>query len=143
MMLQSWMGSDFSNDDLVRSGSLLNDYTHKEIAKEKALGHSTVKIECIPKPTAPVVWGKINIWVREADNSPVKHEYYSERGDLIKVLEGENFETFGTHIIPTKLTMKNIKKNNSQTIISYEKNSIKFDTEILDKIFTQENLRRP
>lgn len=143
MMLQSWMGSDFSNDDLVRGGSLLNDYTHKEIAKEKVLDHSTVKIECTPKPNAPVVWGKINVWVREADNSPVKHEYYSERGVLIKVLEGENFETFGNHIIPTKLTMKNIKKNNSYTIISYDKNTVMFDTEIPDIIFTQENLRRP
>lgn len=143
MMLQSWMGSDFSNDDLVRGGSIFNDYTHKEIAKEKVLGHKSVKIQCIPKPNAPVVWGKINIWVREADNSPVKYEYYSERGELIKVLEGENFEKFGNHIIPTKLTMKNIKKNSSLTIISYEKSTVKFDTGIPDSIFTQENLRRP
>jgi hypothetical protein len=143
MMLQSWMGSDFSNDDLVKGGSLSGDYTHTELAKEVVSGHKTIKIQCNPKPNAPVVWGKVNLWVREIDNSPVKYEYYSERGELIKVLEGESYEKFGSHIIPTKMTMKNIKKNNSMTIITYEKSSIKFDSDIPDNIFTQENLRRP
>lgn len=143
MMLQNWMGSDFSNDDLVRQASFVDNYTHKEISKEKIANHQTVKIECTPKPDAPVVWGKVFMWLRATDNSPVKYEYYSERGQLIKVLEGEEFEQFGEHVIPTKLTMKNMKKENAYTQIIYDKTSIKFDDEIADSIFSQENLRRP
>jgi outer membrane lipoprotein-sorting protein len=143
MMLQSWMGSDFTNDDLVRGGSLSNDYTHKELGKEKVAGHDTVKIECTPKPSAPVVWGKIQVWVREADNAPVKQEFYTEKGDMVKVLLGENFQKFGSHTIPTKLSMKNMKKVGSETVISYDPSTVEFDTDISDDLFTQENLRRP
>lgn len=142
MMLQSWMGSDFSNDDLVRGGSLHGDYTHKELGQEKIGSDDTVKIECTPKPTAPVVWGKVILWVRAKDNAPVKHEYYTEKGDLIKVMSGENIQTFGSHNVPLKMTMKNLKKENSETTIEYEKSSIEFDSDIPDSIFTQENLRR-
>ena len=142
MMLQSWMGSDFSNDDLVKGGSLLTDYTHKALGNEKIGTHNAVKIECTPKPTAPVVWGKVILWVRASDNAPIKHEYYTEKGDLVKVMEGEKFENFGNHHMPTRLTMKNLKKQNSETNIEYEKSSIEFDTDIPDNLFTQENLRR-
>ncbi len=143
MMLQSWMGSDFTNDDLVKGGSLLNDYTHKELLKEKILGHDTVKIECTPKSSAAVVWGKIHLWVREIDNTPVKHEFYTEKGVLVKVLVGDSFQKFGNHTIPTKLLMQNLKKKDSETIISYDPGTIKFDADISNSVFTQENLRRP
>lgn len=143
MMLQSWMGSDFSNDDLVKGGSLLTDYTHKELGKEKILGQDTVKIECTPKPDAPVVWGKVILWVRASDNAFIKQEFYTEKGDLIKVLSGDNIQKFGSHTIPIKLSMKNMKKDNSETIIEYEKDTIEFDKDIPESFFTQENLRKP
>lgn len=142
MMLQSWMGSDFSNDDLVKGGSLYADYTHKEIAKGKLGTQEAVKIECTPKPNAPIVWGKVIIWVLAANNAPLKHEYYTEKGELVKVMVGEQIEKFGNHYVPTKLTMKNLKKKNSETIIEYEKSSIVFDSEIPESLFTQENLRK-
>lgn len=143
MMLQSWMGSDFTNDDLVRGGSLSQDYTHKELLKEKILGHDTVKIECVPKSSAAVVWGKVYLWVRDSDNVPIKHEFYTEKGILVKTLEGDAIQKFGTHTIPTKLSMKNLKKKDSETIITYDPSTIKFDVEIPNSVFTQENLRRP
>lgn len=71
MMLQSWMGSDFSNDDLVKNGSIYNDYTHKLLKKEKEVEI----IECLPKPDAPVVWGKIIVTVRIKDSAPLKQEF--------------------------------------------------------------------
>lgn len=143
MMLQSWMGSDFSNDDLVRGGSISQDYTHKELSKESVNGIESVKIECTPKPSAPVVWGKINLWVRASDNAMVKQEFYNERGDLVKVMEGEQFQVFSGHAIPTKLTMKNVKKENSATVVSYDISTVEFDSDIPDNVFTQENLRKP
>ena len=59
MMMQSWMGSDFKNDDLVRQSSIVNDYTHRLLGKETVEGRECYKIELIPKEDAPVVWGKV------------------------------------------------------------------------------------
>src|SRR3989338_9216741 len=72
LMLQSWMGSDFTNDDLVKTSSLSRDYIHKTLSKEKYQSHNAVKIECIPKPNAPVVCGKVIAWVRAGDGVPLK-----------------------------------------------------------------------
>lgn len=58
LMLQSWMGSDFTNDDLMESSSLVKDYTHPSLKMIKLKSQSLVVIECIPRPNAPVVWEK-------------------------------------------------------------------------------------
>lgn len=141
LMLQSWMGSDFTNDDLVKTSSLTRDYTHKLLGHEKYETFDAVKIECVPKPNAPVVWGKVVAWVRAGDGVPLKQEFYSEQGELLKVMEGRDVKTFGSRIIPTELTMKNVKKGNSKTILKYDE--VHFDESIPDSIFTQENLRKP
>ncbi|MGK5090119.1 outer membrane lipoprotein-sorting protein [Bdellovibrionota bacterium FG-2] len=144
MMLQSWMGSDFTNDDLVKSSSLSADYTHKILAREPRSGFSAVKIECIPKPDAPVVWGKIILWVRDKDAVPLAQEFYAEGGELLKQMEGQEIKTFGTHTIPTTLVMKNLKNpssKDSKTTMHYDK--VVFDEPLKDSVFTQENLRKP
>ena len=63
MMLQSWMGSDFTNDDLVRQSSIVEDYNHSLIGSEKYAGYDCYKIQLTPKPDAGVVWGKILSWI--------------------------------------------------------------------------------
>jgi len=142
MMLQSWMGSDFSNDDLVKNGSLFNDYTHKLVKKDKIEKQDVEIIECLPRPDAPVVWGKIIVTVRVKDSAPLKQEFYSEKGKLIKILEGSNIKKFGTHNIPTTLKMTNVTKKNTYTVIEYEAKTVKFDDVINDSFFNQQQLRR-
>lgn len=142
MMLQSWMGSDFSNDDLVRGGSLAKDYTHRLLAKVKVGGQDTEKIECLPKPNAPIVWGKVILWARVLDSAPIREEFYSEHGDLIKVMTGSHIQRFGSHSIPLELKMTSVKKQNSSTVITYDAKSVIFDQPISDDFFTQENLRK-
>lgn len=141
LMLQSWMGSDFTNDDLVKTSSLTRDYTHKTLGHEKYGGFDAVKIQCTPKPDAPIVWGKVIAWVRAGDGVPLKQEFYSENGELLKAMEGKNVKTFGTRTIPTTLIMRNMKRKDSRTTLSYDE--VAFDEAIPDSIFTQENLRRP
>ena len=80
MMMQSWMGSDFTNDDLVRESSLEKDYNHKLLTEEILEGYECYKIELIPKPDAPVVWGKILMWVSKEEFHWLKAEYYDEDG---------------------------------------------------------------
>ncbi|MGZ3712536.1 MAG: outer membrane lipoprotein-sorting protein [Bdellovibrionota bacterium] len=142
LMLQSWMGSDFTNDDLVKTSSLTRDYTHKVLSHDKYEGFDAVKIECTPKPTAPVVWGKVIAWVRAGDGVPLKQEFYSEGGELLKIMEGKDVKTFGARTIPTLLVMHNLKRgNDSSTTLKYDE--VAFDEAIPDSIFTQENLRKP
>jgi outer membrane lipoprotein-sorting protein len=141
MMLQSWMGSDFTNDDLVKTSSLARDYTHAIEKKEDMNGEPSVKVICTPKPDAPVTWGKVVLWLRAKDAVPVKQEFYLENGELVKVMEGSEIKTFGSHTIPTKLTMKNLKKAGSQTTLEYQ--NVVFDEKISPKTFTQETLQRP
>ena len=74
MMMQSWMGSDFTNDDLVRESSIVRDYTHKLLGTETVNGHACHKIQLTPKEDAPVVWGKVLVWIDQKEFMQMKTE---------------------------------------------------------------------
>lgn len=135
MMLQNWMGSEFTYDDMVKASSMVNDYTHKIIERTP----TTVKIECLPKPTAPVVWGKIVETIRIAGFVTIQREFYTERGEKLKTMTGENIRQFGKHTVPLKLTMENHKKSGSKTVINYKR--IRYDSVTSNDIFTQKKLK--
>lgn len=140
MMLQNWMGSDFTNDDLVKSTSISRDYTHRLLGEEMLNGTKTYKIECIPKTDAPITWGKILVWLRNPDAVTLKNEYYTENGELSKVMLGADIKTYGTHSVATKLSMKLPRKGENETRLEYTE--LKFDGEIPQSTFTQEFLKR-
>jgi outer membrane lipoprotein-sorting protein len=140
MMLQSWMGSDFTNDDLVRTSSLTEDYTHELAAKEKVGAFDSYKIICMPKPGASVVWGKVVVWVRIPDAALLKQEFYSEKGELLKVLTGDKIKAFGKHIVPTVVSMKTLKKD-GLTVMEYQ--DVVYDSKMDDQVFRQQFLRKP
>ncbi len=140
MMLQSWMGSDFTNDDLVKTTSISRDYTHKILGEEMLNGMKTYKIECIPRKDAPITWGKILLWLRNPDAVPVKNEYYTENGELAKVMIGTELKTFGAHTVATKLSMKLPRKAENETRIEYKE--LRFDHGIAASTFTQEFLKK-
>jgi outer membrane lipoprotein-sorting protein len=82
MLSQGWMGSDYTNDDLLRESSLVNDYTHKIIGSETIGGTDCWKIELLPKENAAVVWGKIIKWISRDGFDQLRTEYYDEDGVL-------------------------------------------------------------
>ena len=88
-----------------------------------------------------MVWGKIIEWLRVPDAVPLKREFYSERGELLKVMLGTDIRTVGKHTVPTTLTMINKKKNGAKTVLHYDK--IVYDGPIDASIFRQEFLRKP
>ena len=141
MMLQSWMGSDFSNDDLVKTTSLSQDYTHLLIAREKKGGYDTYKILCTPKPDAPIAWGKVLIWLTTSGSVPVQQEFYNEKGELVKIMKCSQLKRVGTHTVPTVLEMSVPGKGAWSTTFRYQ--SLVFDKPLPDTIFTQEYLRIP
>ncbi len=75
LMLEPWMGSDFSNDDLVKESSLVDDYTHQIEGEQQVGGDSCYQLVATPKPGAPVVWGRLVVWVRTSDALPRREEY--------------------------------------------------------------------
>lgn len=140
MMSQSWMGSDFTNDDLLKESSIVKDYTHTIIGEEKVEGYNCYKIELIPHENAAVVWGKIIMWISQKEFLQLKAEYYDEVGDLINTRLGKDVKVMGGRLIPTTLEMIPADKPGNKTIM--KTNSIKFDIPIDDGIFSQQYMKR-
>lgn len=140
MMLQSWMGSDFANDDLVKESSVVNDYTHKIVEEMVVDGKPVYKIEFIPKPDAAVIWGKLFMWIRKDDFVPIKEEFYNEKGKLIKVLEYSNIAQVSDRVIPKTWKMRSIIKEDQETTI--ELIDVKYNEPVDDNIFSLVNLKK-
>lgn len=138
MMLQSWMGSDFSNDDLARESSILDDYNH-QLIDENATSYS---IDLLPKEDAAVVWGKIIMIVSKSYYLPLSAHYYDEDGLLIRSLHYQQFKQMDDRIYPTRWEMqpKTADKREHSTIVSVEKAT--FDEEISPSYFTKQALKR-
>jgi outer membrane lipoprotein-sorting protein len=138
MMMSSWMGSDFTNDDLVKEFSLFEDYTYALIRPEGA-ADSLIYINCIPREDLPVVWGNIVFTVRKKDHLPVEARYYDEQGELMRVLEYKDIRDFGGRVIPATLIMIPKNKEGHRTVITYKK--LEFDVPLEADVFSQRHLR--
>lgn len=142
LMLQSWMGSDFTNDDLVKTSRLSRDYECR-IEKEEIIGKQKLtKLTCPPKPDAAVVWGRLEIWVEPKEAVVVRQFFYLENGQKVKELEGSEIKKFGTHTIASRLQMKTLN-NEKKTTTTLEYLDAKFDITIDKSIFTQSQLQAP
>jgi outer membrane lipoprotein-sorting protein len=138
MMLQSWMGSDFTNDDLVRESSISDDYDGK-ITKEDDKHY---EIELIPKEDAAVVWGRIVMTIDRAIYLPTAVSYYDEDGTLIRALHYEAIKKFGEKLYPSRWVVapRTEDKIGHQTIIEID--DVVFDEEIDASYFTKRALKR-
>lgn len=141
MMLQPWMGSDFTNDDLVKESSILDDYTHKVLGVSAVDGESAYQVEAIPKPEAPVVWGRVVYWVRKTDFIPLKQEFYSERGELVRVMTFSDVRKLGDRTLPTRWEMRPVAKPGNVTTVRL-KDAV-FNQPVDEAVFTQRNLQKP
>lgn len=140
MMLQPWMGSDFTNDDLVKESSILDDYTHQVIGTSRVNGETIVQVEARPKPDAAVVWGRIVYSVRQGDWMPLRQAYYSERDELVRVMTLSDIRKVGGRLLPTRWEMRPLAKPGNVTQIVLKE--AVFDQPIDDEIFTQRNLQK-
>ena len=140
MMLQPWMGSDFTNDDLVREASIVEDYDQKLLGEEQYAGYRCYKIEMIPKPEAGVVWGKIIGWISKKSFLELKAEYYDEDGVLVKTMLGSKVKKMGGRTLPTHWEMIPVNKPGHKTVMEYQ--DIKFDVKIKPSFFSLQNMKR-
>ena len=139
MMMQSWMGSDFTNDDLVKESSLLVDYTQKFLGKENVRDQECYKLELVPLPDAAVTWGKIILWITIKGFDQWEAEYYDEESKLVNVMNAYNIKRMGDQDIPSKLEIVPVSKKDNKTIL--EINSMDFNKPISDNFFSQQNMK--
>ncbi len=140
MMLQGWMGSDFTNDDLVRQSSIVVDYEHTLAGMEKLDGYDCYKIEMIPKPEAGVVWGKVLIWITRKGYMQLKAGYYDEDGILVKTMRGSDIRKLGGRTFPTRWAMIPNDKPGQKTVLTYH--TIRFNPQIKRSFFSRQNMKR-
>lgn len=140
MMSQSWMGSDFSNDDLVEESSIVTDYNHTLKGDSTLSSYNSYKIEMIPKPQAPVVWGKLVSFISKDDYLQLRTEFYDEDGELIKVMEGSEIQEMDGRIIPTRMEMIPMDKKDQKTVLLYK--DIEFNVDISSNFFSIQNMKR-
>lgn len=140
MMMQSWMGSDFTNDDLVRESSLSNDFTHELAGEEVVAGRACYKVILRPKPDAAVVWGKVIMWIDKKDYLELKVEFYDEEDFLVNTMYGKDIKLVGNRLLPSKLEVVPADKPGHKTIVEYL--TLDFDPNINEQFFSLQNLKR-
>lgn len=140
MMSQSWMGSDFTNDDLSNQSSIIADYDHKKIGKIDMYGRECYMIQLTPKPDAPVVWGKILIWVDTKDYLQLKTEFYDEDNYLVNTMRGSEIKNMNGKTITTRMDIIPEDEPGNKTIMIY--NDIQFDVKMSDSFFSVQNMKK-
>ncbi len=140
MMLQSWMGSDYTYDDLVRESNLVRDYQITLLGVDTVQKKPAWKLQLIPRPEAPVVWGKVLYWVFQDNYLPAKVQYFSEKGELVRTMIFTDIKKVGGRTIPTRWIMRNETKPGHYTELKLIE--VEFDVLIPDRIFTFRELER-
>ncbi len=133
MLSQGWMGSDYTNDDMLKQSSIVDDYDHTLMAIEKANGYDCYKIKLVPKPDAAIVWGFIIKWISKDGYHQIKSEYYDEDDALVKTENASEIKRMDDREIPTKFEIIPADKPGNITLVVMKK--AKFNVKIEDSFF--------
>jgi len=140
MMSQGWMGSDYTNDDILKESSIVVDYNQKIVGEEKINGTDCYKIELIPKEEAAVVWGKVIKWISKKEYWQLKTEYFDEDNELIRTELASEIKQFSDRKLPSRLEIIPADKPGHKTEVVIK--SAKFNIKLDDGFFSQQNMKR-
>ncbi len=140
MMMQSWMGSDFTNDDLVKQSSIVVDYDHHLLGEETIRGKECYKLELIPHEDAAVVWGKIISWITKDGFDLWKSEYYDEDGELQNTENAYDIKQIGDRKIPTRMEIIPADEEGKKTVLNILNTT--FNEPIDDSFFSKQNMKK-
>ncbi|MCB0401952.1 MAG: outer membrane lipoprotein-sorting protein [Flavobacteriales bacterium] len=140
MMMQNWMGTDFTNDDLVKESSIVEDYHQKVIGEKMVNGQLCYQIELIPKEDAAVVWGKIVSYIDKVNFFQLKAEFYDEDEELVNLMEASDIKVLGGRKLPSKLEMIPVDKEGHKTVMIYT--DITFNEPIQAGFFSTQNMKK-
>lgn len=140
MMSQGWMGSDYTNDDILKESSVVNDYRHSIVGEELVDGRLCYIIKMVAKEEAAVIWGHQMRWIDKADYLFMKSELYDEDGYLVRTEIGSEIKSMDGRLIPTRIELIPAEEEGQKTIIQIKE--ILFNKEIKDNFFSQQNMKR-
>ena len=140
MMSQGWMGSDYTNDDILKESSIVVDYTHKISSEENIDGHDCYKIEMTPHEDAAVIWGKVFKWITQDEYIQIKSEYYDEDNDLVKSDFSYDFKMMDGRLIPTRIEIIPADEEGKKTVIYIRETE--FDIDLPESFFSQQQMKR-
>lgn len=140
MMSQGWMGSDYTNDDILKESSIVVDYHHTLMGEEKVNGIMCYKIDMEPKEDAAVVWSRVVKWISNEHYNQLKSEYYDEDEELIRTEKLSEVKKMDDRLIPTHIEVIPEDEEGKKTVV--ELNDIRFNRNIPDNFFSQQNMKR-
>lgn len=139
MLGQSWMGSDFTNDDLINQSSIVVDYTHKMVGDDVFDNDASWVIDAIAKPNAPVVWSKVRLWVSKKTYLQRKVEFYDEFDDLINTMNTYDVKSMGGRQVASRMEMIPAEKPGNKTeIITHQ---AQFNFPLKESFFSQSQMK--
>jgi outer membrane lipoprotein-sorting protein len=134
------MGSDYTNDDILRESSVVNDYTHELVGEEEVEGRTCYKINMVARDDAAVIWGHQIRWIDTKDFIFMKSELYDEDGYLVRTELGKEIRNMDGRLIPTRIELIPADQDGYMTILNIEE--IEFNRPIGDDFFSQQNMKR-
>lgn len=140
LMLDDFMGSDFSNDDFVKLSYMPRDYDAEILGEETLRSHDVWKLVLMPRPDAPVTYGKLEVWLRKSDAAPVRWSFYNEKLEHIRTLDYSEFRTFGDYEVPTVWHMVDHREEGNETTVTIL--DARYNIPIEDSLFSRENLEK-
>ncbi|MFP4432418.1 MAG: outer membrane lipoprotein-sorting protein [Spirochaetota bacterium] len=138
MMMSSWMGSDFNNNDLVRQFTFTEDYDF-DYAEVDDPDEGILYIRAVPKEGRPIVWGHVMLEIHAESLLPRAERYFDDEGDLARVMRFSEVESFDDRRIPSVLELVPQDEEGNRTVLRYLE--AEFDIDIPEGTFTQRNLR--
>lgn len=139
MMSQGWMGSDYTNDDIMRESSVVNDYIHELAGEETIDGRECYKIIMTAKKDASVIWGRQIRWIDKKEFLFLKAELYDEDGMLVRTETGSEIKMMDGRNIPTRIELIPSEEPGKKTIVIIK--DIKFNIPVTQDFFSQQNMR--
>ena len=139
MMMQSWMGSDFTNDDLVNQSSMVVDYSHEFISDTIIGNYDCWKIAMYPKEDAAVVWGKLEAYISKNDYFQLMIKYFDEDEFLVNTMKLSEIREMGGRTLPTRLEMIPAENSEQKTVVIYR--DFEYDIELEERFFSLQNLK--
>jgi outer membrane lipoprotein-sorting protein len=140
MMSQSWMGSDFSNKDISRADDIIDQYEHTLLGTSTVGDHVVNEIEAVPHEEAAVVWGREVLTIRD-DHVMLEHRFFDQDGELVKSLKSLEVGEMGGRAVAILQRMEKSGKPGEWTEIRVD--TIDYNVELSDRLFTLSNLRNP
>lgn len=140
MMSQGWMGSDYTNEDILNESSVVEDYHHEKMGEETINNRVCYKIKLTPREDATVIWGHQIRWIDKADFLFLRAEMYDVEGYLVRTETGSDIKTMDGRLIPTHLEINPVEEEGRKTLVDIRE--IEYNIDIDESFFSQQNMKR-